>query len=131
MGSFGNHWEDEILDHLFGKGSYTPPTIYIAFSTADPLDDASGLAEPVGGSYARVSTAAGDWNVASGGVITNANNIAFPTATGAWGEITHFALFDAASGGNMLAHGQFTDSKTVVSDDTPKLIAGDVSVTLD
>lgn len=131
MGSFADHWEDEILDHLFGKGSYTPPTIYVGLSTADPLDDASGLAEPVGANYSRVATVAGDWNTASGGVITNANNIAFPTASGAWSEITHFAIFDAASGGNMLAHGQFTVSKSVTTDDTPVLIAGDVNVSLD
>ena len=43
----------------------------------------------------------------------------------------HFAIFDAASGGNMLAHGQFTVSKSVTTDDTPVLIAGDVNVSLD
>ena len=41
MGSFANYWENEILDHLFGKGSYTPPTIYVGLSTADPADDAT------------------------------------------------------------------------------------------
>ena len=69
MGSFADYWENEILDHLFGKGSYTPPTIYVGLSTADPVDDASGLAEPSGNSYARIATAGADWNVASGGMI--------------------------------------------------------------
>ena len=44
MGGFADYWEGEILDHIFGKGSYTPPTIYVGLSTVDPLDDASGLA---------------------------------------------------------------------------------------
>jgi hypothetical protein len=82
MGSFADYWENEILDHLFGKGSYTPPTIYVGLSTADPFDDASGLAEPSGNSYARVATSGADWNTASGGTIDNANELTFPQASG-------------------------------------------------
>ena len=131
MGSFADYWENEILDHLFGKGSYTPPTIYVGLSTADPTDDASGLAEPSGNSYARVATAGADWNVASGGAIANVNDITFPEATGSWGTITHFAILDAASAGNMLAHGALNVSKSISSGDTAKFAAGDLDVTLD
>jgi len=129
--SFADYWEDEILDHLFGKGSYSPPTIYVGLSTADPTDDGSGLAEPSGGSYARVSTAAGDWNTSSGGTLDNANAITFPQATAAWGTVTHFALFDAATAGNMLAHGTLDSSQAISSGHTPEFAAGDLSVTLD
>jgi len=131
MGSFADYWENKILDHLFGKGSYTAPTIYVGLSTADPTDDSSGLSEPSGGSYARVSTVPGDWNVASGGATGNANDITFPEATGNWGTITHFALFDAESAGDMLAHGTLSVSKTISSGDTVKFSAGDLDVTLD
>ncbi len=131
MGSFSNHWEDEILDHLFGKGSYTPPTIYVALSTADPTDDASGLAEPSGNGYARKVTAASDWNASSGGATANANAIEFAEASGSWGTVTHFALYDALSGGNMLAHGSLTTSKAITSGDTASFAAGDLDVTLD
>ena len=131
MGSFADYWENEILDHLFGKGSYTPPTIYVGLSTAEPVDDASGLAEPSGNSYARVATAGVDWNTASGGTINNANDITFPEASGNWGTLTHFALFDAASGGNILAHGSLNVSKSIGSGDTVKFAAGDLDVSLD
>ncbi len=131
MGSFSDYWENEILDHIFGKGNYTPPTIYVGLSTADPLDDGSGLAEPSGNSYARVQTSAGDWNTASGGTIDNANDITFPEATGSWGTITHFGLFDAASGSNLLAHGTLSQSKSITTSDTAKFAAGDLDVSLD
>jgi hypothetical protein len=131
MGSFADYWENEILDHLFGKGNYTPPTIYVGLSTADPTDNASGLAEPSGNAYARVSTAAADWNVASGGTLDNANDITFPEASGNWGTITHFALFDAASAGNMLAHGSLSVYKSIGSGDTAKFAAGDLDILLD
>ena len=131
MGSFSNFWELEILDHLFGKGSYTPPTIYVGLSTADPLDDASGLAEPSGNGYARVQTAGTDWNAAAAGALDNASDIIFPQATGSWGTVTHFTLFDAASAGNLLAHGTIDTSKAVDNGDTIKFAAGDLDVTLD
>jgi hypothetical protein len=131
MGSFGNYAEDAILDHLVGKTSFTMPTCYLALSTADPLDDASGLTEPVGGSYARKQTAGGDWNAASGGAIDNANDLSFVTATGDWGTISHLALMDAATLGNMLAHGALTASKDVDNGDTAKFSAGEINITLD
>jgi hypothetical protein len=131
MGGFADYWENEILDHVFGKGSYTPPTIHVALSTADPLDNASGLAEPTGNGYARVQTSASDWNAAYGGSLDNAADVTFPEATGNWGTVTHFALFDAASGGNMLAHGALGQSKAIGSGDTAKFAAGDLDVGLD
>ena len=131
MGSFSDHWENEILDHLFGKGTYTPPTIYVGLSTADPGDDGTGLAEPSGNGYARVATAAGDWNTASGGALDNASALEFPTATGNWGTVTHFALFDAATDGNLLAHGTLSQSKVIASGDVGRFAAGDLDVSLD
>jgi len=131
MGSFSDYWENEILDHIFGKGSYTPPTIYVGLSTADPTDDGSGLAEPIGNAYARVSTVAADWDVSSDGALDNVNDITFPEATGNWGTVTHFALFDAVTGGNMLAHGALGLSKAIGSGDTAKFAAGDLEVSLD
>ncbi len=131
MGSFADYWENEILDHLFGKDSYTPPTIYVGLSTADPSDDATGLAEPSGNAYVRVATSGTDWNATSSGIIDNANEITFGQASGTWGTLTHFALFDAASGGNMLAHGSLSISKTISSGDTAKFSAGDLDISLD
>lgn len=131
MGSFSDYLEDKLLDHTVGKASFTMPSVWIALSTADPLDDGSGMAEPGAGSYARKSTAAGDWNSASGGAIDNANDITFVEATASWGTITHFALFDALTVGNMLAHGTLGTPKAIGSGDTAKFAAGDLDITLD
>ena len=115
MGSLANYIEDKFLDHLVGKTSYAMPTAYVGLSTADPLDDASGLAEPSGMNYARQSTLGVNWNAASGGSISNLHQVNFPEASGDWGTITHFALFDAVSGGNMLGHGTLTTSRHIES----------------
>jgi hypothetical protein len=131
MGGFSDYWENKILDHIFGKGSYTPPTIYVGLSTADPTDDGSGLAEPSGNGYARVQTSACNWNAASNGTLDNSSDIIFTQATGNWGTITHFALFDAATAGNILAYGALSQSKSISESDTAKFEAGDLNISLD
>jgi hypothetical protein len=132
MGSFGDFWENEILDHVFGKGTYTPPTnIFVALSTADPTDSGGGIAEPSGGSYARKSTAPADWNAAVTGAVDNANEITFVEATASWGTISYFGLWDALTVGNMLAHGSLTTSKIIDNGDIASFAAGDLDVSLD
>ena len=88
-----------------------PEVVYIALSTADPLDDASGMAEPVGNGYARVAHS--DWWETPNGVITNDGRIVFATASGEWGVITHYGIYSELTGGDLLAHGALVKSKTV------------------
>ena len=133
MGSFSDYLEAKILDHITGKTAYTKPTAYIALSTADPTDTGAGLAEPSGNNYSRVTTAGSDWNAAANGSVTNAAELIFGEASGAWGTITHFAICDSGSrgGGNVLASGQLTYQKAVVSGDTVKFAVGALTITLD
>jgi len=133
-GSFSNYLENKILDHVFGGTTYSAPsTLYFALSTADPTEDGSSIAEPSGNNYARaaVTNNKTNWGTASGGIVSNAADITFNTASGSWGTITHFAVFDASSGGNMLIYGSLTESKTIGTGDTPKFNIGDVSISLD
>lgn len=130
MSNMSDFLADEVLDHLFGKGVYNPPTIYVGLSTADPTDDGSGIAEPGGGSYARKVTAGADWAVSASREIDNAEIITFVTATGAWGTITHFFLSDAISGGNMLGHGVLTAQKVVGDTDIVRFAVGALTVTI-
>ena len=131
MGGFSDYWENKILDHIFGKGNYTPPTIYVGLSTADPTDDGSGLSEPSGNGYARVQTSASDWNAASNGSLDNAGNITFAQAGSNWGTITHFVLFDGATAGNILAYGVLSQSKSISESDTARFQVGDLRISLD
>ena len=131
MGSFSNYLENAILNHVFSKGAYTPPTIWVALSTADPGEDGSGLAEPSGNNYSRKQTSAADWTTAASGSLSNANALEFAQASGSWSTISHFALFDADESGNMLAHGALEESKPVGTNDIFRFAAGDLDVTLD
>lgn len=130
MSSFSDYAEAAVLDHLFGLATMTSPTLYLAASTANPTDDASGLAEPSGNGYARVATASSDWQRSSN-VVDNVNEKAFPEATGTWGNITHLALFDAASGGNMIAHAALDTARSIAANETLRFPAGSITFTLD
>jgi hypothetical protein len=130
MGSFSDYLENKLLDHMTGKTAYTKPTAYLAASTADPTDDASGIAEPSGNGYARVETEGADWNAAASGSVTNANAITFPEASGNWGTISHVALYDASTGGNMLVHGVLDAPQAIASGEVLRVPAGDATLTL-
>jgi hypothetical protein len=120
--SLSNYAELKLLDHITGVAAFTQPTIHIALSTTDPLEDGSGITEPSGGSYAR-KTFSG-WASAASREISNSSAIEFVEATGSWGELTHYAIFDASSSGNFLARGAFTEPRTIVSGDTARFLTG-------
>lgn len=125
--------ENEVLDELLGNATLMPDPVFIGLMTTEPADDGTGVVEPVGAGYARVSVVNDltEWPAASGGQKSNGNVITFPTATGAWGTITHFGIFDALSGGNLLASGALNTSRTVISSDVFRFLATNLVVTLD
>ena len=136
MAAMSDFLEGEVIKHIFRTGSYTKPsTIYIALCTAAPSDSSTGstITEPSGGSYARVQVgpADGSWSApGAGGLTDNVADITFATATANWGTITHVAICDASTAGNLLFHGALTTSKAVNNGDTFKFNAGALDVTL-
>lgn len=123
--SLSNYGELYLLDYLFSTVKW------IGLSTADPLDTAAGLAEPSSGAYARVETPSSYWDDAASGQITHNAAITFPRATGSWGTVTYVAIFDAASGGNMVASGALDASLAVTSGIQPTFAIGTLIVALD
>ncbi len=126
MSAMSDFLELEVLDHILGTGAYTMPSnVYIGLSTGSFGDDNSGT-ELSGSGYAR--QAATFAAASSGSAATNAT-VNFPTATGSWGAVSHWGLFDASSSGNLLIHGAFAASKTIASGDVMRINSGDLTVT--
>ncbi|MBA7491906.1 hypothetical protein ES702_02454 [subsurface metagenome] len=125
-GSISDALEIKLLDHVLKNDAFAvPANIYIALSTADPTEDGSGMAEPSDG-YARV--VCNVWDAATSRATENTNAVEFAEASGSWGTITHFAIFDAITGGNFLAHGDLAVSKTIGIGDNASFAAGDIDV---
>ena len=126
MSAMSDYLENEILDHILGTGAYTmPTTVYVGLSTASFNDDNSGT-ELTGNNYARE---AATFTAAASGTTSNSAAVEFNAATGSWGTVSHFGLFDAVSGGNLLIHGALTASKVIASGDILKIAIGDMDIT--
>ena len=132
MAGFSDHLEDELLDHVFGGADYTrPTTLYLALYTAAPSDAGGGT--QCAGRLVRQGTGHQRRHelAASGGAKSNGTAITFPQASAAWGTVTHFGIFDAATSGDLLCWGALTASKTIDAGDTPSFAAGELDITLD
>lgn len=142
MGAKSDYLENKLIDFIFRGQSYTPPaTLYVALLTAAP-SDAGGGTEVSGGSYARVGVTASLTNFAgtqsagsttassgTGGTTSNNGAITFPAPTANWGSVTHWGIYDAASGGNLLYYAPLTTAKTVNNGDpAPSFAAGALTV---
>ncbi len=125
--SFSNYLENKVLGHVFGATPYTAPaTLYVGLFTSSPGETGSGT-EVSGGSYARQTIAF----TVTGSQASNTAAVEFPTATASWGTITFAAIYDALSGGNLLAYGALTTSKTIDNGDVFRIPTGDFDINLD
>lgn len=114
-----DYLENLWIDHLFRSATWAKPTaLWVGLFTAAP-SDAGGGTEVSGGSYARVNLPPLDANWAApsagNGVTSNLAAITFAAPTGAWGTVTHFGIFDASTGGNLLIWDALTSSVAVTS----------------
>lgn len=127
MSAMSNYLENALVNATLRNTSYTSPAaVYVALFTTDPTDAGSGT-EVSGGSYARQAATFGS---PSNGASTTSADISFPQATGSWGTVTHFGVYDASSTGNLLYHGALTASKTIETGDIFKIASGSLTITL-
>lgn len=128
-----NYLELQILDHLNGVNTWTASaTAYLALHTGNPGETGASN-EVSGGSYARkaVTNDNTEWSAASSGAAHNLNVQQFVQATANWGTITHFSVWDAASGGNCMFYGALNASKVINSGDYFEFAATALVITCD
>lgn len=142
MSAMSDYLENKLVDHLFRAQTFSAPAnLYVGLLTAAP-SDAGGGTEVSGNNYSRVTVAnslanwagtqsAGSTTASSGtgGQTSNNGSITFPTPSGNWGTVSHFGIYDAASGGNLLFWGSLTIAKTINQNDTVSFAAGSLTVT--
>ncbi|MCR8656927.1 phage tail fiber protein [Paenibacillus endoradicis] len=140
-----NYLADKLLNGVFRGQAYTfPATVYIALYTSNPTAADTG-SEVSGGGYVRKSVTfsapvtenAEIYHPGIGALVTvprrtikSSAEIVFPVATANWNLITHVAIRDALTGGNLLYYGAVTNPKTISVSDIIKFPVGDVVLTL-
>lgn len=131
MSSFSDYTENLVLTWLFTSSSATRPTAwYVGLFTAAPSDTGGGT-EVTGYDYARVATGTITVSGTAPTLATNSAAIEFAAANGGnWGSITHAAIFDASTSGNMVAWAELTTARTINDGDVFRIPAGSLDITL-
>jgi hypothetical protein len=139
MSAASNYLEAKLLDHVLGNTSFSQPAnLYLALFTNDSTNAAANLelgtltdeVSTSGTAYAREEIA---FDAASGTNPTSAANtstVTFDTATANFGTITHVAVMDASTAGNVLFYGAVTTAKTIETGDTFQVSAGNLTISL-
>ena len=132
MSSFSDYLEDTLGNVILRGQSYTGGTVYAALFTSDPTDANTGN-ELTDSGYARQqvhNTSVSDgFTAPSNGATSNANVVTFPAIVDNQVIVTHWALFDASTGGNMLYHAPLTNPKTLDPSDVLSFPIGSLNVT--
>jgi len=136
MSAASNYLENKVLDHVLTATGYTAPTTrYLALFTntsgsAAANLEAGTLSDEVttsGSAYGRKTIT---FAAASGGSSASNATVTFDTATANWGTITHVAVMDAETSGNVLFYGAVTTSKTIETGDTFQVSSGNLTISL-
>lgn len=104
-----------------------PNNYFLGLSKTAPNLSGDNVSEPstVAG-YARLQLTG--LSVPSNGIVTNTTNIDFAESTADWGTVTHFVVYDAKTGGNLLMYGQLTASRTVEAETVMTIKAGGLTL---
>lgn len=129
-----------LLNHVYrGIAFSAPALVFVALYTNNPTNNDTGT-EVQGSGYERlvIESTAGGWSAPETVVdnpqlpqltremIASVEQALWPVATAAWGTITHIALRDAATGGNLLHHGALKQPKTIGEGDRFSVEPGDL-----
>ena len=136
MSAASNYLENKVLDHVLTATSYSAPaTRYLALFTntsgsAAANLEAGTLTDEVTTSGSAYGREAVTFAAASGGSSASNATVTFDTATANWGTITHVAVMDAETSGNVLFYGAVTTSKTIETGDTFQVSSGNLTISL-
>ena len=126
MADLSTYMEDRIINFMRNVAITGEAAVYVGLFTADDgLEAGTITSEVTGGSYARELAGL---SASADGVSANAGDITFTTATAEWGLITHAALLDAITAGNVIMHSALAANKQVDDGDTFKILAGELDV---
>jgi hypothetical protein len=136
MSAASNYLENKVLDHVLRVASYTQPSgLWLALFNNTSTNTAANLeagtltdeTSTSGTAYVRKTVA---FASASGGSSATNATVTFDAATANWGTITHVAVMDAETSGNVLFWGAVTTSKTIETGDTFQVTSGNLTISL-
>lgn len=129
MAGMTNHLETQLLGAVLNGTTYSSPTaLYVGLFTSDPTETGSEGTEVSDTAYVRQQVT---FDPVTDGTASNTNLIEFATAAIDYGTITHIAILDAVTGGNMLFYQELETSLVVGEGVGIRIAMGDLTIRLD
>ena len=145
MGILTDEWEVKLLKHIFGHTKLDiPGNLYLGLHSGTPTEASPSTGELSGSGYSRVhlvdnvhqttdntSSTSGMFTKFGFGTndsITNTSAIDFAEATGSWGTVTHYSIWDdatATTAANCLMIGSLSSGVAVGSGDQFRIAIGE------
>ncbi len=130
MSAFSNYMEEKIVEHFLRNNAVaSPSTVHLALFESDPGEDNSGIET----NYVNYSRQVSSWtSLDASGQTQNTDVITFPSNGNASASvaITHAALYDAATNGNLMLKGPLSTSKTLQVGDVLSFAVNAMTLTL-
>ena len=118
-----NYFENAILNLMRNTAVQAPSTMYLALFLSNPSDTGTAGTEASYTGYTRVPVVFREPYAQSTGsqiyILENAAEISFPESSSSGNTITHVAIMDAITGGNMWLYGPLDTSLVIQSGVTP------------
>ncbi len=122
MTALSNYCENALLDHVLGTTAFTKPTnTYVKLHTGDPGEDGTGNA--AGETTRKILS----WAAASAGSIAIDTALQW-TSVASSETYSHVSVWDALTGGNLIAYGALSSSQVVNSGDTFDIASGAITL---
>ena len=138
MSAASNYTETNVINSLLRGVTFpVPTTVYVSLHTANPGETGgSEVSTAAWPAYVRKDAAVGGaistgWAAPTDGVTTNSKQVTYPGMNGASNvTVSHWALYDAATTGNLLAYGALQTSRTLQPGDVFVFDIGALTVTM-
>ena len=124
-----NYLRGKITDHVLRNIAFTSPAaVYVSLHTADPTANATPGTEISAAWYAR-QTATFSAQVTAGQT-SNSNTLTYPSVQDNPVTVTHFAVWDSPTLGNMLGYAPLSANKSFSVTDVPSWLPGQLTSAL-
>lgn len=125
-----------FLNQVMGNVFHTmedpalPTAYYLGLSSAEPAMDGTNAGEPSfsGTGYRRVLLS--DLSEPENGRIVNTAPVSFEESITDWGVMSHYTVYDAQEGGNLLFYGPLSMGRSVEPNTIITIKTGELSIEL-
>ena len=136
MSAASNYTENNIINSLLRGAAFpVPAQTYVSLHTSNPGEDGGNeVNTSAWPSYRRIQAEGGGaigtgWAAPNDGVTSNSLQILFPSHNGSGAvTVTHWSIYDAETGGNMLVYAPLNTARTLIPGDLFAVDVGALTV---